>query len=285
MATSLPRLTKVSKPIAGALEQIESYSSIITLVAIRYLISQDAPAVEGTDVVYAAGIGTVTVDAMLSIAAAINIVVINAVKFFFEFLIWLVPIPALDAVFEASNKAVVAFLMAIYSVSPLAATMLNLVLFAICAVLFVWTRRQVVFMRTILVGWFIGWLKTGRPPTTPDIVVFAKDDFGPFPARERLMLSRTTDGLVLTRRSLFGGSTEHPVTVTRSARIEPGWIAHSLILSDDGEHCGRLLLSRSHTPHLDVVAALLHIDLAEEDVESARVAAREQLGPLKAKPV
>ena len=222
--TSLPRLTKVSKPIAGALEQVESYSSIITLIAIRYLVSQESAAPVGDEIVYAAGIGEMSIDAILSVAALINIVVINGVKFFFEFLVWLIPIPTLDALFETANKAIVAGLMGLYSVSPLAATVLNLLIFAVCGVLFIWTRRQVVFMRTMLTGWLWSLLRTGRPPTSPEFVVFPKNDVGPFSARERLILSRTPEGIVLSKTSMFGVLTEHLVQPARTARIEPGWI-------------------------------------------------------------
>ena len=285
VVTSLPRLTKVSKPIAGALEQLESYSSIISLVAIRYLISDGTNAPSGDDVVYAAGLGEVSIDAMLSIAAAINIIVINAVKFFFEFLIWLVPFPTLDAIFEAANKTAVAGLMAVYTFSPAVATVLNLVIFAICAVLFIWTRRQVIFIRTMLVGLVLSWLKTGKAPPAPEVVVFPKDSLGPFPARERLVLSRTSDGFLLTKRKFFGGSVDHPIELAPAARIEPGWIAHTVVLNDDTELGGTLLLSRSHTKHLDVVAALLRIELAEVDESSPKAPARDQLGSLKPKPV
>lgn len=281
--TSLPRLTKVSKPIAGALEQLESYSSIITLVAIRYLVTGGDAPLGAEEVVYDAGLGALSVDALLSIAAAINVVVINAVKFFFEFLIWLVPFPAVDAVFEVANKAAVTGLMAIYSFSPFAATVLNLILLAICGVIFLWTRRQVVFLRTILVGWVLSWLRTGHPPTTPELIVFPTDEIGPFPARERLTLSRTPEGLVLTKRRLFGSPLSHPVVVTSESRIQPGWIAHSIILCDNDAGDSRLLLSRSVTKHLDVIAALLRLHLVDDEVVKQPI--RDQIGPLKTKPV
>lgn len=281
--TSLPRLTKVSKPISGALEQLESYSSIIAIVAIRYLAGQGEAVPSEADVVYVAGLGSMTVDAVLSIAAAVNIVVINGVKFFFEFLIWLVPIPTLDALFEAANKACVAGLMGLYAWSPLLGTLFNAFLFTICAVVFIWTRRQVVFLRTMLVGWLWGLIVKGKPPSAPEVVVFPKDDLGPFAARERLILSRDDEGITLTKKGFFGGETAHRVTPSRSARIDPGWLTHSIVLVDDPEHPD-LLLSRHQTRHLDVIAALLHIRLVEEDAEAPKAAAADQIGPLKPKP-
>lgn len=283
VVTSVPRFLKVSKPIAGALEQLESYSSIISLIAIRYLVTQNGEAGTADEaVVYAAGIGSVSIDVLLSVAAAINIVVVNGVKFFFEFLIWLVPFPTLDAIFETCNKAAVAGLMAIYSFSPIAATILNLMIFAVCAVLFVWTHRQVIFMRTMLIGWVVGWIRTGSPPKTPDLVVFPREPLGPFPARDRLTLSRTPDGFVLRKRKLWGGLVEHPIELASTGRIEPGWIAHTLVLADEQDGV-ILLMSRTHTRHLDVIAALFRVELGEDN-PAARPAARDQLGALNAKP-
>ena len=105
--TSLPRLTKVSKPIAGALDQVEAWSGIITMIVVKFLIGGAGSDLEvaGSHAVQVAGIGQLSIDALLAIAAGVNIFVVNSVKFFFEFLIWITPVPFLDACFEAANKA------------------------------------------------------------------------------------------------------------------------------------------------------------------------------------
>lgn len=93
IATSLPKMTALSKGFAQVIDQVETYAGIISYLAIIYLAgsSQDS----GTQhVVYQAGIFSFTRDMLLMIAAVANIIVINTVKYFFEFLVWISPIRA-----------------------------------------------------------------------------------------------------------------------------------------------------------------------------------------------
>ena len=281
VGTSLPRLTKVSKPIAGALDQIEAYSSVITLVAIRFLVGNpdDPTAVAGGTVFYAAGFGYFSVEVLMSIAAAINILVVNAVKFLFEFLVWITPVPFPDACFEAANKAVVAGLLGLYAFSPFAATVINMLLLSLCFVIFVWARRQIVFLRTILFGRVLSLITKGRPPTEPEFTVFPKDDFGPFAARERLSLSRTDEGFLLRRRLWNGQVTEMEIPHAPGHRVEPGWVADAIIFNADPSV--PLLLSKRTRAYLDVVAALLTIELAADSADHSPARLHGELGRAK----
>ena len=150
VATSLPKMTAVSKGFGQAIDRLETYAGIISYFGIYYLSSmgQDDAAKQ---VVYAAGIFSFTRDTLLMIAAATNIVVINTVKYFFELLVWISPIPALDAAFETANKAVTAALAAVYAFSPYLAMILNIILFLICLVIFNWAKRNVTYFRAMLV--------------------------------------------------------------------------------------------------------------------------------------
>lgn len=87
-----------------------------------------------------------------------NIFVVNTVKYLFEVLIFLSPIPAVDALFEAANKSFAAFLLAVYVFSPALATVINLLIFAICLVIFAWSYRRVVYMRSVLGDPVLGWI-------------------------------------------------------------------------------------------------------------------------------
>ena len=151
--TSVPRFTKVSKPVAQALDRVEAWAGIITLVVLKVLMSRGAP--ESVDLpevaVMNAGVFSFSSDVLLIIAGAINIFVINAVKFFFEVLIWLTPLPTVDAIFEVCNKSLCAILMAIYGYSPTLATVINLAMFAIAALVFRWAYRRQIFFRTMLI--------------------------------------------------------------------------------------------------------------------------------------
>ncbi len=160
--TSLPRMTKVSKPISLAAEKLEAYSAVIIFLAVRWLGSTgipDAgqPAISNLDqathpLYLSAGIGTFSLQLAMSAFAAINILVINFVKLFFEFMVWLIPFPTVDALLEFGNKASCAALMTIYCYSPILATFINLLMLAFCGVIFLWVYRRTRYYRDLVVG-------------------------------------------------------------------------------------------------------------------------------------
>lgn len=145
VVSSLPRLSKLSKPLALACENLETYSSIIILLCIRMFVTKEAAAVDQASL--QAGLPA---DVLISIAVALNVIIINAVKLFFEFLIWLVPFPSVDAVLEVGNKVLCAGLMGLYMFSPTIATILNLTVSLVCVFVFGWVRRKSIYYRNII---------------------------------------------------------------------------------------------------------------------------------------
>ena len=160
IVTSLPRLSKVSKPIALAAEKLETYSAVIILFVVRMLGSSASGITNGPEehAMLSAGITTMPLDVLMSIVAGLNVIVINAVKLFCEFLIWLVPLPFVDAAIEVSNKAICAGLMSLYCYSPALAAGLDLVLLIACALVFGWVYRRVKFYREMIAGPILAWL-------------------------------------------------------------------------------------------------------------------------------
>ncbi len=163
LLTSLPRLTKISKPLAQACDFVESYAGLVAVLVVQWVAKQTAA--EAPPEVVLAGVGAVTHAALLSTVSVLNFVVIQTVRFVFEFLIWLSPIPLVDALFEALNKLVCAGLLALYAFSPWAAFFLNMLMFLICLCLFRWARRKLVGARAILRAGLArvrGWLGRDR---------------------------------------------------------------------------------------------------------------------------
>lgn len=160
LLTAAPKLTKVSKPFAQAVDQVEAYSGIIAAVAVQVLsrVSVEEPVAGEVAMVYSAGFLTFSYSTLISIFSAINIFVINSVKFFFEVMILISPIPTVDAIFEAMNKAFTAFLIAIYLFNPWLAMVVNFIIFFISLMIFSWSYRRVVFMRCVLGDPFFGWI-------------------------------------------------------------------------------------------------------------------------------
>jgi len=205
--TSLPRLTKVSKPFAQAVDMLETYGGIITIVVLRFASS--IPSSEPLDPVETAmvvqmGWMSFPVDVLFSIAAIINIIVINSVKFFFEVLVWLVPFPFVDALLEGANKGVCAGLMAVYAYSPLIATVLNLVLFAACLYVFSWSKRRVSYWRTMLTDPILALVWPGYSTWSGGrLDGFLKDGLGGIPAKASVSMEKTDSGWKLSQRRWF----------------------------------------------------------------------------------
>lgn len=148
VVTTLPKLTKVTKPLAQAIDQVEGYSGIIAVLLVQAAASFGGGD-NGQEVVYQAGIFSVTLSTLLMAVSVVNIFVINTVKFFFEMMVLLSPFPAVDAAFEAANKAFAAALLGIYAYSPTLATVLNFIIFGISLLMFGWVFRRTVYYKAI----------------------------------------------------------------------------------------------------------------------------------------
>lgn len=245
LVTSLPRFTKVSKPIAQALDQIEAWSGLITLLTVRLLL-WTVPAGDAAppDVVHA-GFLSVSADVLLILAGIFNFLVINAVKFFFECLVWITPLPFLDACFELANKALCLSLAILYGYSPFAATVMNLLLFGGCLLIFRWSHRRVLYFRTLLLDpiWATAFPGYSRPGA--ELVVFPQRAFGPFPACIRLTLQRTESGWKLRQPRLLGQSPEVHIPDHVTAVVSIGLLGHSLTF--EGSDLPPMTFSRRHT--------------------------------------
>jgi hypothetical protein len=159
LVTAAPKFFKVTKPLGQAIDQLEAYSGIIAIVAVQYLSKvRFGGGGDEVAVVVEAGIFSFTLTTLVAAFSVINIFVVNTVKFFFEVLVFLSPIPAVDAAFEVANKTVTAFLVALAVAYPWLAMVLNLMIFAMALLIFGWVYRRVVYMRCVLGDPMLGWL-------------------------------------------------------------------------------------------------------------------------------
>lgn len=276
VVTSLPRLTKVSKPIGQAIDQLEAWSGIITILIIRFASATSDPASDATAMaavpVLECGFFSMSADVLFSIAAIINILVINTIKFFFEVSVWLMPFPFVDAMLEAANKSVCAALMAVYAWSPFWATMLNLVIFIACFAAFRWVKRQVAYMRSILFDpvWAMV-QKTYGVPKAKELTVFPQNELGPFAARERLQLIDRGDKWELCqKRLLFPTKSLALPKEGNKMQIHRGLIVNRINVESE-EGAQSLLFTRRFNDHLAELADLLGISVAEETTKEPSV--------------
>ena len=251
LLTSLPRLTKVSKPIAQAMDQVETYAGIITLLVIRIAASTAAQP-EPETVAMSMGIINVTFETLLCLAAVWNIIVINTVRFFFEILAWLTPVPSIDALLEATNKVVCACLLAIYAYSPMVATALNLLLLFACLLVFRWIHRRVIYARHIFLDPILTLLfpRYGFPRNSR-IEVFNQLDWGPFPAKSKLLFEATETGWRISRRRWF--LPDQSLDIERTTRIEllPGLLTYRILFPEINS--GNLVFTRRYVDHVDEI--------------------------------
>lgn len=203
--TSLPRLTKVSKPIALFANRLETYSVAIIFLVMRFLpgLSETNSGVGLEHPLLLAGfsMNSLPYDLLMGSAAAINIVVINLIKSFFELLIWFVPWPALDALFEATSKGLAAGMMGIYCYSPVLATVINLMMLGASLCVFQWLWRlqryyQDIGFTLIFRNFFPSWYRSN-----PDqIQGYLAEPWAGFPTYTPVVLVKNADGWKLTIR-------------------------------------------------------------------------------------
>lgn len=231
VATSLPRFSKVSKPVAQIADFLETYASIIVLVGIRLLSSFATEAQpEPLAFVQLGGI-TFGYDILIAIAMALNILVINTVKFFFEILVWITPVPALDACFEIANKMICAGLMLVYAFSPFIAMLINGLLFLACLFIFSWVRRRELFFRCIIIDAIMGKINPNRGRQIPErLVVFPAFNTGAIKRRSRCHLRQTDEGFELSYRRWLRSTLVE--TLTGAPVIEKDFWTNSLNFPD-----------------------------------------------------
>ena len=271
--TSIPRFTKVSKPVAQAIDQVESWAGIITLIIVRLAVqTSDA---EPPPIVQA-GIVSLGADTLLIVAAAVNIFVISSVRFFFEILIWITPVPTVDAIFEFFNKSICAVLMLIYGYSPMTAMFINLGILAASLVVFRWVYRRQVFFRCMIIDALLHLVFPVSEFVETRLEVFPERAVGPFKARDRCLLTRTEEGWLLERRRFLRGPLSMSLPVNESSsRLEPGFFTNSVVM--DSEDSVRLSFSRRYNNLLPEIAQQFRFEFTDDSPVSSQSALRTEL--------
>ncbi len=259
--TSVPRMTKVSKPFAQAVDRLETWSGIITMLVMKVLISSASGTPEVTVSVPGVAMIGIPADVLMMIAATVNIFVINAVKFFFEILVWLTPVPFLDAIFELCNKTVCAALMAVYAWSPIAATALNATIFVVAFVIFGWAHRRQVFFRTMLFDAAFAMFSKQVPGTA--LTVFPVAGVGGIKARAKCTLQRTRKGWTLTSRPLLSRTASIGFPAAAHPILQVGVLSNQLTFSNPAVS---LTFSRLYNAELPHLAAMLGATLSDAAV-------------------
>ena len=268
--TSIPRLTKVSKPVAQAADQLETYSVIVILLAIKFMSNGSGEIENAAPVAMVQmGIVSMTASTLLAIAMVINIIVINSVKFFFEFLVWLTPVPFLDAIFEACNKTACASLMAVYAFSPTLATVINLVILLIAAVILRWCNRRLIFYRTMMLDPVLsrllpGYGKVRLGTRGGGLIVFPKFSVGPVRAKSRWRMIVTDSSKTLEPTGWLPAET---VALSNDFQMccTKGWVMHTVSAQLEDGTPVEFLFSRRFDSQFEDLVSQGRFQLSEQE--------------------
>lgn len=257
--TSLPRFTKVTKPVAQALDGIEAYSGLITSLIILVVgLYSVAPESTPAQMAVQAGILMWTWNAILLVAAIINFIVVKSVRFLFEMLIWISPIPFVDACFELANKAVCLVLLFLYAFSPLLALIINLFIFVACLLVMNWAQRRVNYHWHLWLEPVIQWLYPAyRKFDGHNLWVYCEQDFPPFRKYDRLHLYRWDGEWMLMRYDLFWQKKFRTFTEDDLPMLETIGRKNALVLQQQVPV--RFCFHRGYTACLDEIAKGLGI--------------------------
>ncbi len=296
LITGLPRLMKVSKIFAQTADFLETHAGIISYLLILVVAAQHhfLPGEGGPEqaVVISAGIGEFSLEVALMLACALNIFVINSVRFFFELLVLVCPIPSVDALFETVNKTLTAGLTLLYTFNPFAATIISLTLFGLCLIAYKFVHHPVQYYRSMLTTPLLVALtrriwKNYDGPHTPRAAEALAKRFGLGPVKSGLWVypDRAVKGVPKRAKCLFvtDGSTlllvrlrflRQPLFLQFQADqypldLRPGALAGFFEVSNtEGAPILRLNFSRAWNAQLEKLAADFGAQLNEGDLKA-----------------
>ncbi|MEZ6120264.1 MAG: hypothetical protein R3C28_27340 [Pirellulaceae bacterium] len=227
--------------------------------------------------VYQAGVFEFTTESLIWIATAANVIVINGVKFFFEILVWITPIPTLDAIFEAGNKLVCLGLMSIYAFSPTLATILNLSILFVCLLVFQWTRRRVTYYRTILFEFLSNWF-SGSKPQKSELIVFPKETVHRIPALAKCYLVKTDSGWRIECRRWLRPALIVEPTSDAAIVFAAGFLKNTIRIEPDHT----FFFGRRYNRAFDELVAMFQGEVCASSIDARRTSAKEIQASIKA---
>ena len=164
--------------------------------------------------------------------------------------------------------------MAIYAFSPTIATIINLAILLVALIIFRWISRRVRFYRTMLLDPVLSQiLPSHRRPRSTELIVFPKNDLGPFQDKSRLRLTRDgDDGWLLQEANWWLPAKQFRLDVSSNPVVRCGWVMNSIEAGD-----ALLIFSRRYDVETlrQLVEGLGMQMAAAEAVESSESLAQE----------
>ena len=200
------------------------------------------------------------------------LVIVTTVRFFIDILIFLTPIPFVDAILEVVKIVLTVFFIGISVFYPKVSVVLSVVLFLIALTMYKKSLRLVskttyLFIYPIL-NMFRNNEKLLRNNNTFSIKVYTKDKTLKFKKGTIVRLEKQDETFYLVKHKFLISKKEEKVDL-RKGSISPGYLS-SKIITKEGH--AFLLLNRSYRNHLNEIMEELGMEvIAKEDLLSLNI--------------
>ncbi len=150
---TLPRFTKVTNTFGTFLGYLEDRAGLITLVVLQILLIVQAHTPGSpANALLTAGIPYLDLNSLMLALSIINYMIIRTVRFYFDLLILLSPLPLVDGILEATKKIAATMLLLMYAYYPGLAAGVNFFLLFLASLFFFPALRLTRYYQHILIG-------------------------------------------------------------------------------------------------------------------------------------
>lgn len=215
------RSAKLSKPFAEAAGLLESLLGVVVTGLLVW------PTTQGHGAAVEAGVGTALLVLTASILGVLSMIVLRTA---FDLLIWVTPIPFVDAVFQVLKALVTVGLVALAVFAPVAAIVLNVLILLATTFALRWAWRTATYGLTVAYDLTLGFFET---PSELPIDPVAQDDVGPLVVfadaipgvkrRTRGQLECTAGSWIATFPRTFGEPRSYSLGEAQGSAFTPGW--------------------------------------------------------------
>ncbi len=276
LVTTLPSMTKVSKPIALAakfLEDQASYFIFVLLMLAQNMAQPENPMQQG---LITFGILDIPFSTLLLIGlVAPYFIVVMTVRYFLEILIFLSPLPLLDGLFELAQKGFALFLIFLFFIFPWLGFAFSILIFFISFLFFKRALKatnffEYIYVQPILFRIFRKKQSLSGDYTPTKIKKLFSDDalsircltakqIGRIPSKNKVWLVKNGEKLFVCRLRFL-----RPLTTVQiySAQAGPAQIGQDLsyLIIQDDQATFKLLLNNTYFEHMDDICKALDLE-------------------------
>ncbi len=274
--TTLPNLMKVSKPIGLAAKFLENKAGYIVYAIIiisPYLIN---PEISGEMGVVSFGFLDIPASAVLMIALAIPyFIVVMTFRYFLEILIFLSPIPLLDAFFEFVKKTTSFLLVIIYFFFPTFGFILSVIIFILSFIFYRKAKKVTKYFQYIYVKPIISRLfdkeqtliASKVPSTVKKMLTNAsfclkcvtRKKIGKLPSKSVCWFIKNNEDIFLCKTRFLQKPIIENIATSDDNKLTISHELHYYII-DDQQKTIKLNLNKNHSKLIQELATILELE-------------------------